>query len=395
MFGQSAGALNTFIISTLPQATSLISSAIYESGYGPQIATSDKVNDIGTKYAAALNCSGTDVISFLSYTTRTQQSQLIIYQATCLRSVLKSALKAAAPVAPFAIVYSDINPSSLGFQPYVDGSIIPAQPWSTGPKVPMIIGSNSLEGGLFTLGTYGVEASAANYSSFLTTNFGPAASAVAERYPLTMSTFASTGKPAFAAIATVMTEAMFLCPIHQALLKAESNNIPVYTYLNSHTPSCPAVPLPIPGATHNTEVPYVFGNAVNQQGGNCNFSAAEKVISEELIASWSAMASTGNPSVPGAWEWPQWDNNTSKGVSILNASSVGVVDYSACAFWDMVDNTYLNFTNSSAASSGTNTTSAGGGGAGSKTGSGTQSRAVTGLQGLLIAVTISGLIVVA
>jgi carboxylesterase type B len=287
-------------------------------------------------------------------------------------------------VAPFAIVYSNLNPTSLGFQPYVDGVTIPAQPWSIGPKVPMIIGSNSLEGGIFTLGTYGIEISAANYSSFLTTSFGPAASTVAEQYPLTLSAFTSTGKPGFAAIATVMTEAMFYCPVYQALLKAESNDIPVYTYLNSHTPSCPAVPLPIPGATHNTEIPYVFGNAVNQQGGSCNFSAAERVISEELIAAWSAMASTGNPSVPGAWQWPQWNNNTSKGVNIVNASSVGVVDYSRCAFWDMIDNTYLNFTSSS-----TNTTSGSGNGTGGKTGHSAGSRPVIGIWGLVIAVGIS------
>lgn len=318
-----------------------------------------------------------------------EPSQLITYQAACLRSVLTSDLKTAAPTAPFAIIYSNLNPTSLGFQPHVDGVTIPAQPWSIGPKVPMIIGSNSLEGGLFTIATYGADPSAANYSSFLATNFGPAASTVAEQYPLTLPAFTSTGKPGFAAIATVMTEAMFYCPVYQALLKAESNNIPVYTYLNSHTPSCPAVPLPIPGATHNTEVPYVFGNDVNQQGVVCNFSAAENVISEELIAAWSAMAATGNPSVQGAWEWPQWDNSTSKGANIVNATSIGVVDYSRCGFWDTIDNTYLNFTDASANTSSTNTTNGTGSGTGSKTGNGAESRAVIGLWGLVIAVGVS------
>jgi hypothetical protein len=36
------------------------------------------------------------------------------------------------------------------------------------------------------------------------------------------------------------------------------------------------------------------------------------------------------------------------GVNIVNATTVGVVDYSQCAFWDMIDNLYLNFTGSSA-----------------------------------------------
>jgi carboxylesterase type B len=97
----------------------------------------------------------------------------------------------------------------------------------------MIFGSNSVEGGIFTIGTYlSANISAANYSSFLATNFGPAASIVAEQYPLTLPAFNSSGIPSFAAISTVMTEAMFYCPVYQAMLKAQSSNIPVYTYLN-------------------------------------------------------------------------------------------------------------------------------------------------------------------
>jgi carboxylesterase type B len=221
----------------------------------------------------------------------------------------------------------------------------------------MIFGSNANEGGLFALGTYQTpRISAANYSIFLTDNFGPAASIVAKQYPLTLPAFNSTGFPAFAAISTIITEAQFRCPAYQAMLKAQSNNIPVYTYFNSHTPSCqwlsmlPATAIPFVGATHTSEIPYVFGNGVGLPlpSGNCSFTAQENAISESLIAAWSTMASTGNPSVQGGLQWPQWNNNTSIGVNIVNATSVGVVDYSQCAFWDMIDNLYLNFSSSSA-----------------------------------------------
>jgi hypothetical protein len=40
------------------------------------------------------------------------------------------------------------------------------------------------------------------------------------------------------------------------------------------------------------------------------------------------MASTGDPNVQGGLQWPQWNSNTSIGVNIVNATSVGVVDYS-------------------------------------------------------------------
>jgi carboxylesterase type B len=221
----------------------------------------------------------------------------------------------------------------------------------------MIFGSNADEGGLFALGTYQtVNISAANYSSFLTSNFGPAASIVEQQYPLTLPAFKSTGFPAFAAITTIITEAQFHCPAYQAMLKAQSNNIPVYVYLNSHTPSCqwllslPAAAIPFVGATHTSDVPFIFGNGVGQPlpGGNCSFNAQENAISETLIAAWSAMASTSNPSVQGGLQWPQWNNKTNQGINIVNSTSVGVMDYSQCAFWDMIDNLYLNFTSSGA-----------------------------------------------
>jgi carboxylesterase type B len=61
LFGQSAGATNVFIISSLPQATSLISSAISESGGGRDLATNAVLQSVGTAFATSLNCSVTDV----------------------------------------------------------------------------------------------------------------------------------------------------------------------------------------------------------------------------------------------------------------------------------------------------------------------------------------------
>ncbi|KAN0116667.1 alpha/beta-hydrolase [Hyaloscypha variabilis] len=362
LFGQSAGAANTFLLSTLPKATSLFNAAIWESGYGPQLATPAIANSLGSTFATRLNCSATD--------------------AACLRSVSTSVLQATAPEGLAVVIYSSLNPTD--FQPYVDGVTIPAQPWAVGPKVPMMFGSNSDEGGIFTLATYRSPLlSAANYSGFLTENFGPAASIVEKQYPLTLPAFNQTGFPAFAAINTILTQAQFTCPAYQAMLKAQSNNIPIYTYLNSHVPSCawssllPAAAIPFVGATHSSELPLVFGNGVGQPvpNGNCNFTTQEQTISESLIAAWSAMASTGNPSVQGGLQWPQWNSTSSMGVNIVNTTSVGMVDYSQCAFWDMVNNMYLNFTvlsSSANGTSGNSSTNSGNGspGAGSKNGAG-------------------------
>jgi carboxylesterase type B len=67
LFGESAGAMNVFILSPLPKATSLFNAAIWESGDGPQLATPAIANTLGTSYANKLNCTGTDVSIPLSF----------------------------------------------------------------------------------------------------------------------------------------------------------------------------------------------------------------------------------------------------------------------------------------------------------------------------------------
>jgi len=57
LFGESAGATNVFILSTLPQAPSLFNAAVWESGAGPQLATPEVANTYGTSYASKLNCT--------------------------------------------------------------------------------------------------------------------------------------------------------------------------------------------------------------------------------------------------------------------------------------------------------------------------------------------------
>lgn len=61
LFGQSAGATNTFIVSTLPEARSLISAAVSESGGGRDVATNAFAQALGASYASSPNCSVNDV----------------------------------------------------------------------------------------------------------------------------------------------------------------------------------------------------------------------------------------------------------------------------------------------------------------------------------------------
>ncbi|KAF8856038.1 alpha/beta-hydrolase [Acephala macrosclerotiorum] len=337
LFGQSAGATNAFIVSTLPQATSLINSVISESGAGRDVATSDVAYTLGASYADSLNCS----------------------DAACLRSKTTAELNATAPELPGTIIYSSLHPNT--FQPYIDGKIIASQPSAVGTKVPTVYGSNANEGSIFVLGQYrSTNITNDQYNIFLQDNFGSAAQNVAQYYPL--SAFSASPFPGFTAMSTIITDVSYFCPAYRALNSAARNGIPSWTYLFSHTPSClwfenlfPPQALPVVQAAHTAEIAFTFGNLENLPlpNGTCNFTLVEHGISKALVEAWTSIAATGNPST-SSLEWPVWNGTASLGVNILNSTTVGVVNYTTCEFWDVIEKG-LNFTSTNSTSNATTT----------------------------------------
>lgn len=61
LFGQSSGADDAFVLSTLPEAKSLISAAVFESGGGLDVVPYDIAQLSGSSFAETLNCSTSDV----------------------------------------------------------------------------------------------------------------------------------------------------------------------------------------------------------------------------------------------------------------------------------------------------------------------------------------------
>ena len=211
---------------------------------------------------------------------------------------------------------------------------------------------DAMDGTFSELGMYNSPGNVTSdvYASFLQAQFGPAASLVAQKYPISL--FNHTPYPAFFAYDTVSTDYEYKCPAYRGLSRAVQKGIPVWTYLYNHTLSCawwPAIPqnqsvLQLLGPTHTMEIPLVFGNMYDLPlpGGHCNLTDAEHEISDTLIAAWSSMAANADPGQGGALPWPKWEASTSQGLVINNSSEVGVVDYSVCQFWDIVDAMLLN-----------------------------------------------------
>ncbi|KAK5991949.1 Para-nitrobenzyl esterase [Cladobotryum mycophilum] len=336
LFGQSAGSFDTFVIATLDEAPHLISAAIMQSGGGrdfPSVAEAQPWNEL---FATTLGCHSSD-FSCINSKNVTEMQQAVL----------------AMPLGVGPSIGSPLIHLGRGFPwgPLLDSKVIPHSPASAGVKVPSIFGSTSAEGMLFVLATYDTNLTTqtqATYDDVLRYQFGRLASRVNSTYPLSkFPPTASSPNSVDSAIGAILTDYTYKCPAHRGLQQGVANNIPVYTYLFSHTPSCNWI-ASVPsnsfihgflGATHTAELPFVFGvlNGLPAPGGNCSSTTDEVQLSKRIISAWDSMAATRNP---GA-DWPRWfpGQGRGKGLGVnylANGTVVGEVDYSACPFWDEI-----------------------------------------------------------
>ncbi|KAH8816596.1 putative carboxylesterase [Xylogone sp. PMI_703] len=369
LHGQSAGATDVFTVATLPQAPTLMRAAAMESGGGRDIPLNDTAQALGVDFAKGLNCSST--------------------YRQCLTSVSVADILSTFNNLP--ILNSDTFPLlqsstilSSAFQPHVDGKLIPNEPSQVGVQVPSIFGSASMDGALFALlqfanTTKGLDsATLSDYETFLVQNFGPnIATLIEQAYPV--SAFNSTPFPAFYAMSAVVGDLNYLCTAYRGLnLSSTQGNVRVWTYNFAYTPHCPWIPglpqeaLQIVGPTHTVEIPFVFGHTTPI--ANCSMTSDERSLSDFLMNAWTNMAINGEPTTTGqasynslnknklykdscfdlnkkqlykdsCFFWPEYTNSQrSLGINIggkTNTSSAlpipGHVDYTACVFWDQVN----------------------------------------------------------
>ncbi|KAK4944042.1 hypothetical protein LTR10_016563 [Elasticomyces elasticus] len=333
LHGQSAGAVNTFTIATLPQAPKLISAAISESLGGKDAPLNTTAYYLGTAFAQALNCSSSNT--------------------TCLKSVGVDSITDVFNTLPLinsnpqpATVIPSIN--GFNFEPFVDGKVVPAQPSDAGVQVPTIFGSNAEEGTIFSLLQFlngsSISATDSDYNHFLVSNFGTSlVPEILKYYPL--SAFNSTPYPPFYAISTVITDASFYCPAHRALNTAVSKGIPAWTYYFDQEPNCPWFQYltqeidELLGPTHTAEIPFVMGITQNlpPPNGTCNMNATEVAVSSFMLEAWTSMAANQRPTANSSL-WPEYRGaNASYGIVIDIAAIPDLLNYTRCELWDQIN----------------------------------------------------------
>lgn len=205
LFGQSAGGFDTFVLSSLPQAPSLMSAAVLQSGAGINLSTTAAAQAQGDAFVRGLNCSTTDV--------------------ACARDASVSAISTA---------YAATNPSITALGLVVDGSTIAAQPLEAGLKVPAIAGSTTDEGTLFLLAQFTTSIltiNATTYDGFLTSTFNSSEEIQKVNQTYALSKFQGAGaQPVLDAMSAIITHSQFRCPTRRFLRQAVQDGMPVWTY---------------------------------------------------------------------------------------------------------------------------------------------------------------------
>ncbi len=308
--GESAGAISVCDHLVAPESAGLFRAAIMQSGPCQAQADLPAAERISVDFAARAGCANTAAA------------------ARCLRDLPADRLRNGPG-------YVRIGANVLT-GPVTGTSRLPAAPptvLNSGvtARVPVLIGNTADEFTLFVAVTYLRNKGLPSYRSLLTDTFGAEAPQVAARYPLDRY----DGSVALAYSAAV-TDGVFACPIDAyAIGLARRKGQPVYAFeFADRTAPAPEPMRTLPfrvGASHALELRYLF-----DMGGAPPLNAAQRTLSDQMIAYWSRFVRTGAPDVPGQPAWPALNPDEPQRLSLQTGESVLTGDFAhrhKCDFW--------------------------------------------------------------
>ncbi len=321
VFGQSAGGQSVLEQLASPGAAGLIQRAIVESGsYLTTLPTLASADAKGVAFAKAVGCAGAT-------------------DASCLRALPVSAILGQEDPGS-----SVSDPLTDQFQPNVGTAILPIQPIvgiATGAfnRIPVLQGTNHDEGRLFTALDFdfkGAPLPASGYDGAIASVVDPElVPFVAALYPTVAY---ATPDLAFA---TLFTDATFSCSAlgYDQLL---SVNVPTYAYEfadeNANRLSEPSDPFLPPGASHGTELPFLFANLIGTGiPAGATLTTAEEQLSVQMLAAWTNFAKLGNPNGAGVTQWPRFKAETNvihELVPPTPYSNTGFIADHKCEVWE-------------------------------------------------------------
>jgi para-nitrobenzyl esterase len=280
IFGESAGGIAVGMLAAAPGAKGLFQRAISESGgsFAPPRISNEAGQNVPTLKLAEANGE-----SFLK--------KLGVAGIKAARALPAEQTQKAA---------GGGMGGGASFWPVADGNVLPGDPYELYEKgrfndTPILVGTNSNEGGLFMRGP----ATPASFEKQIRSGYGERADAILSAYPH------GTDAEAARASADVFREFAFAWPTWAwARMQSRKGKGKAFVYYYDHrTPASPD------GANHAAEVSFVFGNF----GGPGGAPSPEDLALSDLIRSfWINFARTGDPNGSGLPHWPAFTENDQK-----------------------------------------------------------------------------------
>jgi para-nitrobenzyl esterase len=302
-WGQSAGAISVCAHLVSPLFAGLFDRAIQESGSctsldiplhdTPGLAV-ESAEHLGATFAAALNCdTATDV-------------------AACMRSKSVSDVLAAAPRNPV-----DGLTTIAHYLPNIDGTTIPAQPWTLiqsghfNNTTTWLGGANHDEGlGLAEARVQIIPISTeADYEAALDGLLPGLTSQLVALYPPSVY-----GSPVVA-YAFFITD-LYNCTMRRQAQWMNTNHGKPFLYQFSRVNGLGAE-LGL-GAFHGEEQPYIFGNFIPPY----TVVATDLTISKFMMGAWTHFATVGNPNVNGQPQWTPYRTSTDNFMEVADTVSL-------------------------------------------------------------------------
>ena len=359
IFGESAGAMSVFNQLVSPLSAGLFQQAISESSLflDRGLLMHDtrplaEAEGIGEQYAADIGCaSSPDVLAAMR--GRSTSALLGIPQDKSEDLTSSGAL----------LTNPGLFVKDPRFVPVVDGWVLPQDPGTmvgNGDQhaVPLLLGSNSEEGNLFTASTTLKldKMSVAEYQAKLRQYFGAYTDQVLAMFPVTKQ---SDIKKELSRIFTVFD---FTSAARIAARSQAGKGQKVFLYQFDKTP--PLELMSILGPCHGSELPFVFGTIVKgslPDGVKRSWSSLvlegtlrdlrslfidkyyqdDLRLSDEMIGYWTRFAKTGDPNTKGVFAWPDYQAATDRNIELQVPFTVKAgLENNAC---NLADSFYAQF----------------------------------------------------
>lgn len=243
----------------------------------------------------ALAQSGSCLLGFLPRQRAELTGQHVVDKLSCGADVPKclreADMKAVRDAVPAKL---ELEQAAEKWVPVADGDVVPVDTYAAFERgefnqVPYLSGANEDEGTLFTIGM-----KLDTRADFEALVRKAAPNAVDEMLRI----YGEAQYPTAKSAADALLGDAFVCGQRKQALQVAAHVPDTYLYYFTHANPMLEGNL---GATHASEIPYVFGDI----GFPLIERDTDRALSDQMIGYWTRFARTGNPNGSGAVEWPR------------------------------------------------------------------------------------------